>query len=97
MLSGWQRSTKGDLYYLGTEREGWAYTGWQKLEPNDYMQEEDYDELEWFYFGSTGKAKVDTSSYIDGRYYHFNGDGIMDDDWYNFGAASSLSLKCLCV
>ena len=88
MLSGWQRSTKGDLYYLGNEREGWAYTGWQKLEPNDYMQEEDYDELEWFHFGSTGKAKIDTSSYIDGRYYHFNGDGIMDDDWYNFGAAS---------
>ena len=88
MLSGWQRSTKGDLYYLGTEREGWAYTGWQKLEPNDYMQEEDYDELEWFHFGSTGKAKVDKSAYIDGRYYHFNADGIMDDDWYNFGAAT---------
>ena len=31
---------------------------------------------------------IDTSSYIDGRYYHFNGDGIMDDDWYNFGAAT---------
>ncbi len=83
MLSGWQRSTKGDLYYLGNEKEGWAYTGWQKLEPNDYMQEEDYDELEWFYFGSTGKAKTGTSAYIDGRYYHFNDDGIMDDDWYD--------------
>ena len=83
MLSGWQRGTNGDLYYLGNEREGWAYTGWQHLEPNDYMQEEDYDELEWFHFGSTGKAKVDKSAYIDGRYYHFNGDGIMDDDWYD--------------
>ena len=83
MLSGWQESTKGDLYYFGTEREGWAYTGWQKLEPNDYMQEEDYDELEWFYFGSTGKASKNKSQYIDGKYYHFNEDGIMDDDWYD--------------
>ena len=83
MLSGWQESTKGDLYYFGTEREGWAYTGWQKLEPNDYMQEEDYDELEWFYFGNTGKASKNKSQYIDGKYYHFNEDGIMDDDWYN--------------
>ena len=83
MLSGWQKGSNDDLYYLGNEREGWAYTGWQHLEPNDYMQEEDYDELEWFHFGSTGKAKVDKSAYIDGRYYHFNADGIMDDDWYD--------------
>ena len=83
MLSGWQESTKGDLYYFGTEREGWAKTGWQHLEPTDYMQEEDYDELEWFYFGTTGKASRDKSQYIDGKYYHFNGDGIMDDDWYD--------------
>ncbi len=82
MLSGWQTSTKGDLYYLGTEREGWAYTDWQHLEPTDYMQEQDYDELEWFYFGTNGKASVDKSQYIGGRYYHFNSDGIMDDDWY---------------
>ena len=82
MLSGWQESTKGDLYYFGTEREGWAKTGWQHLEPTDYMQEEDYDELEWFYFGTTGKASKGKSQYIDGKYYHFNDDGIMDDDWY---------------
>ena len=83
MLSGWQESSKGDLYYFGTEREGWAKTDWQHLEPTDYMQEEDYDELEWFYFGTTGKASRDKSQYIEGKYYHFNGDGIMDDDWYD--------------
>jgi glucan-binding YG repeat protein len=82
MLSGWQVRNNGDTYYLGTEREGWAYTGWQHLEPGDYVAGEDYDELEWFYFGSNGKAKKGNSSYIDGRYYHFNDDGIMDDDWY---------------
>ena len=65
------------------------------------MQEEDYDELEWFHFGSTGKAKVDKSAYIDGRYYHFNADGIMDDDWYDNMASiiynlASLGISSLC-
>ena len=37
MLSGWQKSPEGDLYYFGTEKEGWARIDWQQLEPMDYI------------------------------------------------------------
>ena len=83
MLSGWQKSPEGDLYYFGTEKEGWARIDWQQLEPMDYINGEDYDELEWFYFGKNGKASVNKSQYINGKYYHFDENGIMDDDWYD--------------
>ena len=81
MLSGWQKGAKDNIYYLGTAREGWAYKDWQHLEPNDYLNGEDYDELEWFFFGTNGKAYTG-SKYISGKYYHFDDNGIMDDDWY---------------
>ena len=86
MLSGWQETTnsKGgmDLYYLGNENEGWARTEWQFLEPDEDLTNGEYDEMKWFWFGTNGKAHRDKSSYINGRYYHFNGFGVMDDDWY---------------
>ena len=82
MASGWQE-VNGDLYYFGTELEGWAYTGWQQLEPGENMRDDDYDDLEWFYFGSNGKATKDKSKYINGRYYAFDENGVMLDDWYD--------------
>ena len=82
MLSGWQM-VNDDLYYLGTEVEGWAYTGWQRLEPKDDLENYEYDQLEWFYFGSNGKASVNKTQYIDKRYYHFDENGVMDDGWYD--------------
>ena len=82
MLSGWQTyGDDEDLYYLGTENEGWAYTGWQYLEPED--SEEAYDDEEWFYFKpSNGKAYKDARKYINGKYYTFDESGVMQDKWY---------------
>ena len=85
MLCGWQEY-ENDLYYLGDENEGWAYTGWQFLEVQDDLLEE-YDDEEWFYFKpSNGKAhKADpgqvTRKYIDGKYYSFDENGVMQDKW----------------
>ena len=81
MLSGWQTyGDDEDLYYLGTENEGWAYTGWQYLEPEE--SEEAYDDEEWFYFKpSNGKAYKDARKYIDGKYYTFDESGVMQDKW----------------
>ena len=86
MLSGWQMvhvDGKEEYYYLGTETEGWAYTGWQKLEPSERLVGREYDELKWFYFGSNGRAYKEETKYINGKYYTFGEFGVMADDWYD--------------
>ncbi len=81
MLSGWQ-DYDGDQYYLGDENEGWAYTGWQFLEVPEDMENDNYDDEEWFYFRpSNGKGYVNERKYIDGRYYTFDENGVMQDKW----------------
>ena len=90
MVSGWTR-VDDDTYYLGEENEGWARTGWQLLEPAEDLSSEEYDEEEWFYFRSNGKMRSGTSAYIDGKYYRFNEDGVMEDEWHSVGAASDSS------
>lgn len=82
MVSGWTQVGE-DTYYLGTENEGWAKTGWQYLEPSEYMYSEEYDEEEWFFFRDNGKMRYSCSAYIDGIYYRFNEDGVMEDEWHN--------------
>ncbi len=93
MLSGWQRWSKsGDsekLYYLGTQNEGWAYTGWQYLTIDPDIDafsginedDDDYSDEEWFYFRSDGKAVEDTTRTINGRVYVFDEFGRMLDLW----------------
>ncbi len=91
MLSGWQMvyvDGEEEYYYLGTETEGWAYTGWQKLEPDEKLANKQYDELKWFYFGTNGRAYKDETKYINGKYYTFNEYGIMEDDWFEITEAS---------
>ncbi len=86
MLSGWQMvhvDGEEEYYYLGTETEGWAYTGWQKLEPSEKLVGREYDELKWFYFGSNGRAYKDETKYINGKYYTFDDFGVMESDWYD--------------
>ena len=83
MLSGWQwlGDDADELYYFGTQDEGWAHTGWQYLEPKDDPSDA-YDDEEWFYFKpSTGKAYVGARKYINGKYYTFDDEGVMDDKW----------------
>jgi len=91
MLSGWQMvhvDGEEEYYYLGTETEGWAYTGWQKLEPDEKLVNKEYDELKWFYFGSNGRAYKDETKYINGKYYTFDDFGVMADDWYDIKGAT---------
>lgn len=88
MLSGWQdielSSGKSATYYFGDESEGAAVTGWQYLE----IPEEDYDSDNgpedsegWYYFGTNGRAVKDQNKYINGFYYTFDENGVMDDTW----------------
>ena len=96
MLSGWVEK-EGELYYCGTENEGWAYTGWQYLEPDEDIMSGDYDDQEWFNFKSSGKArkakktegKETTTWYNKGRYYTFDRHGVMTSDWYDLAVASN--------
>lgn len=53
MVSGWV-DYENDTYYCGTENEGWAYTGWQYLEPDDDLNSSDYDDQD----GSTSSPLV---------------------------------------
>lgn len=79
MVSGWVEHSDGNTYYCGTENEGWAYTGWQYLEPKDDLNSDEYDDQEWFNFKSSGKMRKGTTWYSKGRYYTFDGNGIMED------------------
>ena len=92
MVSGWVdyiEDNKTKTYYCGTENEGWAYTGWQYLEPNDDLSSEEYDDLEWFNFKSSGEARKNSTWYSKGRYYTFDENGVMENDWYGIDVASN--------
>ncbi len=101
MLSGWQRWSKsGDkekLYYLGGQNEGWARIGWQYLtiDPdvdafNGINQDDDnYNDEEYFYFNSNGKAVEDDTKSIGGRTYIFDEYGRMLDLWVYASDASA--------
>ena len=92
MVSGWVdyiEDNKTKTFYCGTENEGWAYTGWQYLEPNDDLSSENYDDLEWFNFKSSGEARKSKTWYSKGRYYTFDENGVMENDWYGIDVASN--------
>ncbi len=83
MISGWY-NYEDNWYYLGEENEGWAYTGWQYLEPEENMTPDngEYDDEEWFYFKpATGKGYKGKRYYIDGKYYAFDDNGVMLNKW----------------
>ena len=88
MVSGWV-DYENATYYCGTENEGWAYTGWQYLEPDDDLSSEDYDDQEWFNFKSSGKARKSSTWYSKGRYYTFDSNGVMTSDWYDLSVATN--------
>ena len=93
-------TTDDNIYYLGDESEGWARAkgtagsnGWYYLEVPEVLKArvvstDEYDDEEWFYFQSSGKAyradegKGTTSKYIDNVYYTFDEQGVLQDDWF---------------
>ena len=90
MASGWQWidiSGTDELYFFGPDTEGWARTGWQQLEPGENERLDNYDDLEWYYFNTNGRAVRDTSKNINGKYYAFDENGVMRSDWYDISTA----------
>jgi len=97
MLSGWKRWDKnngqtsdGDLYYLGSQDEGWARTSFQWLEIDPDIPAFDFDNIEadehykdecWFYFKTNGKAVVDDTTKYNNKTYAFDKWGRMLDLW----------------
>ncbi len=88
MLTGWQNielsSGNTATYYFGDENQGWAATGWQYLEKPEgvYETEDEPEDSEaWYYFGTNGRAVKNQNKYINGFYYTFDENGIMDDTW----------------
>ncbi len=107
MWSGWivytDNDNKDNIYYLGDENEGWARakgvngsTGWYYLEVPEDMVSPDYEDEEWFYFQSSGKAyraypddPEQISKYIDGYYYTFDENGVLVDKWFEAASAGN--------
>jgi len=96
-ISGWYESGS-KLYYLGTEDECWAYTGWQYIEPDDTLpmfsgldETDAYDAEKWFNFKSNGQARKDAKAYISGQYYTFDEYGIMQTKWVSGTPGASAS------
>ena len=95
MLSGWQ-DWKGNLYHLGDENEGWAKTGWNFLDTDDEWFDDGsedgdpYEDEEWFWFGSDGKAAKSKNKQIGGKWYAFDSHGVMMDLWV-YGTGSQIT------
>ncbi len=96
MLSGWKRWDKDngkdsgtDLYYLGTQDEGWARTSfqWLEIDPDipafDGIDQADnnYKDECWFFFKTNGKAVKDDTTKYNNKTYSFDGYGRMLDLW----------------
>ena len=97
MLYGWHEEN-GNVFYLGTEDEGWrAENQWLWLEkPGDADEDEDEEQIltcadedecddeGWYWFGSSGKMYKDAGKKkVNGRYYMFNEHGQMLYEWIN--------------
>ena len=97
MLYGWHQDGD-DVFYLGTEDEGWrAESQWLWLEkPGDADEDEDEEQIltcadedecddeGWYWFGSSGKmCKQTDKKKVNGRYYMFNEHGQMLYEWIN--------------
>ena len=103
MLYGWHEES-GDVFYLGTEDEGWrAESQWLWLEKPgdadddddeeqilDCADEDECDDEGWYWFGSSGKMYKDSGKKkVNGRYYMFNEHGQMLYEWINGKAVSA--------
>ena len=76
-------------YYFGTNEDGAMHTGW--LNYTEGVDDDTYDEEKfndgnslWFYYNtSTGKKTIDNASKkINGYKYAFDGNGVMQPEWY---------------
>lgn len=78
---------EGDTYYLGASNDGAMKTGWIQLE-----NETDDPDIthSWYYFERDGKmVKNQVDKKIEGKYYTFGDDGVMQTGWYKLPANAS--------
>lgn len=66
-------------YYFNGWNDGHAANGWLQLDVVDNSSDET-DKTYWFYFDGNGKKKTGRKK-INGKYYHFDSDGHMVDEW----------------
>ena len=91
MLTGWQKIENNDgnydIYYLGSENQGYANMHWQYLPVPDDDEilenpDKDYDGYEMFYFGWDGKmVRSDESDFENGQRFGFDENGVMITGW----------------
>ena len=90
----WRRSN-GQWYYL--DEDGYMLSGWQYLTIDPEIDafsginedDDNYNDEEWFYFKSDGKAAEDEDRTINGRVYIFDEFGRMLDLWVYASDSSS--------
>ena len=71
-------TTIGGVTYTG----GAMVTGWYNYLDGLDMYEDEGDDSLWFYFNtSTGKKTVSDEKRINGLYYNFDENGVMDSGW----------------
>ena len=94
MLSGWIEDVYKDdgsvnYYYLNSEAEGWATTGWKQIfttTQDDNGDGAPYESTSdtWFHFNNSGVMDIGGDApkcvSIDGAYYYFNNRGQMLKD-----------------
>ena len=95
MRTGWYFDDD-DIYYLGSEDQGYVQVGWRCLawdeedEPEEGDVSESYssagEDTKWFYFKDNGKAeRADSGEYetavINGNKYYFDENGVMMSGW----------------
>ena len=90
----WRRSNS-QWYYL--DEDGYMLSGWQyltidpEIDAFSSINEDDdnYNDEEWFYFKSDGKAAEDEDRTINGRVYIFDEFGRMLDLWVYASTATN--------
>ena len=84
-------TTVNGVTYTG----GAMVTGWYNYLDGIDIYEDEGDESLWLYFNtSTGKKEVSKEKRINGLYYHFDENGIMDSGWTrvsSYGDAATAS------
>ena len=79
-------TTVNGVTYTG----GAMVTGWYNYLDGIDIYEDEGDESLWLYFNtSTGKKEVSKEKRINGLYYHFDENGIMDSGWTRTASGSA--------
>lgn len=77
LTNGWV----DDEYYVG-DNGAMLKNAWVKTTADEDIDDPDSDGDSWYYFDSKGKKVTSDDKKINGKTYFFDGDGKMEDGWY---------------